>query len=347
MYASPQSPRQPSIPPVPHAQNALFAVVVTVLASRVTQNGGEEPEKSGGPGGDGDADGNEGREQVHDDQHGRAVLGGCGEGVYEVQLQVQRRCEEGGELRGSRRARGEEAEGLEEERDEEGDHGPEHDQKGEEGAGQREIELGRVSGAFTGHGDRAEQGRGRKDAYQQLHGLVLGALLVVVVGMVGNGLARHVRVRGGAALRAVCLLGVVGGAAGGLGRRRADGVVEAGWVPAGGREAARRAGRRVGLEVGRARVGDDRVVGAAVAAALAAPLGALARVVGVLFAVLVANVDGALVLVLVLEDGQVGGRWRRRKLGVHGGWVRLATRAWASTTTTGSYSGWMPTSGRS
>ena len=58
-----------------------------------------------------------------------------------------------------------------------------------------------------GHGPR---GAG---AYQQLHGLVLGALaVVVVVDIVGNGLARHVRVRGRTALRAVGLLRVAEGA---------------------------------------------------------------------------------------------------------------------------------------
>lgn len=173
-------------------------------------------------------------------------------------------------------------------------------------------------------------------AYQQLHGLVLGALaVVVVVDIVSNGLARHVRVRGCATLRAVGLLGVAQGAgrqgSSGIYGRWTDGVLEARMVSGDGREAARRAGRRGRLEVGRARVGDDGVVCAALAAALAAPLGARAGVVGVLFAVLMANVDG----VVVEVDGVVGGRRRRRgMLGVHGRYVRLARQAWASTTAT-------------
>lgn len=139
----PQRPRQPPIPPIPHTEDTLLAIVVSVLTGRIAQYRGEEPEARSRPGGNGDADGDEGREEVDNDQHGRAVVGRGGEGVDEVELEVERGREEGGELGREGRARGEEAEGLEEERDEEGDHGPEHDEEGEEGAWQREIELER------------------------------------------------------------------------------------------------------------------------------------------------------------------------------------------------------------
>lgn len=90
---------------------------------------------------------------------------------------------------------------------------------------------------------------------------------------------------------------------------------------AGRRHAARRAWRRGRGYVGRARIGDDGVVGAALAAALAAALGARGMSVVVLFAVLVANVDGlAVVVAVVVVVVVMGGhrRRRRRKLRVHG-----------------------------
>ena len=171
-----------------------------------------------------------------------------------------------------------------------------------------------------------------------MHRLVLWTLFVVVVGMVGNGLPGDVRVGGREAsgrrramMRAVCLFGVEMGSCWVL--HGVDGVVGARLALAGGavvvadrRQAAGRAWGRGSGYVGRARVGDDGVVGAALAAALAAALGARDMVVGVLFAVLVANVDddnGGVVVVVQ------GGRGRGRKLGFHGR-VRLATGALGS-----------------
>lgn len=57
-----------------------------------------------------------------------------------MELEVQRRGEEGDELRTERRPGGAEAERLEKQDDEEGEDGPEGDEEGEEGAGTREEE---------------------------------------------------------------------------------------------------------------------------------------------------------------------------------------------------------------
>ena len=180
---------------------------------------------------------------MDDDQHRRAVLGGVGEGVDEVELQVERRREERGELRGSWRARGEEAERLEEERDEECDQGPEHDEEGEQCAGEGEVELETVSRP-------SPYAVGGLSAYQQLHRLVLWALFIVkVVHVVGNGLPRDICVRGRGLARtargAFCLFGVDVGARG-L-RHGVDGILRGrdalhGAVLAGRGDAARRAG---------------------------------------------------------------------------------------------------------
>lgn len=62
-----------------------------------------------------------------------------------MELQVERGREEGGELGVEWGPRGDEAEGLQDERDEEGDERPEGDAQGEQGAGSREEELQRVS----------------------------------------------------------------------------------------------------------------------------------------------------------------------------------------------------------
>jgi hypothetical protein len=114
---------------------------VTVLTGRITQYRREEPEAGSCPCSNGNADRNKGREEVDDDQHGGAVLGGRGVRVDEVELEIQRRGEEGGELRGVCRSRGEEAKWLEEGGDEECDEGPESDEEGEQCAGPGEEEL--------------------------------------------------------------------------------------------------------------------------------------------------------------------------------------------------------------
>ena len=60
-----------------------------------------------------------------------------------MQLQVERRCEKGCELRGERRSRRDEAERLQRNGDEEGEESPEGDAKGQKGAwaGQEELET--------------------------------------------------------------------------------------------------------------------------------------------------------------------------------------------------------------
>lgn len=138
---SPQRPRQPALPPVAHAKDALLAIIVPILASRIAQDGGEKPEEGSGPGSDGDAERGKGRQGVHHHKHGRAILGGCGARIDEVQLQVERRGEEGGDLGGESAPRREEADGLQEEGDQQGEEGPEGDEEGEEGAGAGEEEL--------------------------------------------------------------------------------------------------------------------------------------------------------------------------------------------------------------
>ena len=67
-----QAAREPALPVVAHAENALFAIVVAVVAARVAEDGREEPEAGSSPRGDGDAKGDNGREEVDDDEHGGA-----------------------------------------------------------------------------------------------------------------------------------------------------------------------------------------------------------------------------------------------------------------------------------
>jgi len=83
-----QASRKPSLPIVPHSQNAVLAVVVTasVVTPRVAKNGREEPESCGSPRGDRNAECDDGRKQVDDDQHGHTVALGRIEGVDEMKL---------------------------------------------------------------------------------------------------------------------------------------------------------------------------------------------------------------------------------------------------------------------
>jgi hypothetical protein len=64
--------------------------------------------------------------------------------VDEVELEIESWCEERGELFREGGARGAEAEGCKDERDEQGEEGPECDGAGEEGTGAAEVELGRL-----------------------------------------------------------------------------------------------------------------------------------------------------------------------------------------------------------
>lgn len=92
---SPQRPRQPSFPPVPHAEHGGAAVVVPVLAGRIAEDGGEEPEAAGGPRRHGHAYGGDGREDVDEEEQRRAVNCRRVRGVDEVELQAERWREEG------------------------------------------------------------------------------------------------------------------------------------------------------------------------------------------------------------------------------------------------------------
>lgn len=112
--SSSQAPREPPLPVVAHAQNAVFAVVVTaaVVTAWIAEDGREKPESCGCPGGNRDTKGDDGREEVDDDQHGCAVALRRIERVDEVQLQVEGRCKEGGELGGERGTVAAEAQGI-------------------------------------------------------------------------------------------------------------------------------------------------------------------------------------------------------------------------------------------
>ena len=111
------------------------------MAPRIAEDAAEEPEPGGGPARDGDAKGDNGREQVDDQQHGHAVALARVERVDEVQLQVQGGREEGGKLGGQRGPGGAEAQGQHKQGEECCQQGPEGYGDGEEGAGAGEVEL--------------------------------------------------------------------------------------------------------------------------------------------------------------------------------------------------------------
>lgn len=94
----PQSSAEPALPPVSDTHDTLFAVVVSVMTSRVSQYGGKEKEASSGPGGYGNTHRNNGREGVYDDEHRCAVASLGVVTVDEVKLQVEGWCKESLEL---------------------------------------------------------------------------------------------------------------------------------------------------------------------------------------------------------------------------------------------------------
>ena len=118
---SPQRPRQPSFPPVPHAEHGGAAVVVPVLAGGIAEDGGEEPETTGGPRRHGHAHGSNGREDVDEEEQRRAV--GCWRvrGVDKAELQVEGGREEGDQLVAEGRPFAAEEEGPEERHEGEGE----------------------------------------------------------------------------------------------------------------------------------------------------------------------------------------------------------------------------------
>lgn len=142
-----QAPRQPSLPVVPHSQNAVLAVIVTaaIVTPRVAKDGRKEPESCGSPRGDRNAECDDRRKQVDDDQHGHAVALRRIEGVDEVKLQVERRGKERRQLGGERGPSAAEAQGVKRKRDNNRKGGPKSDCDGEQRAGSRKIKLQKIS----------------------------------------------------------------------------------------------------------------------------------------------------------------------------------------------------------
>lgn len=75
---------------------------MAVVTAWVTEDGREEPEQGGCPRGYRDAECDERREEVDDYEHGCTVVLRRVVRIHQVQLQIERGCEEGGELRRKR-----------------------------------------------------------------------------------------------------------------------------------------------------------------------------------------------------------------------------------------------------
>jgi hypothetical protein len=97
---------------------------VSVLASRIAEDGGEEPKGGRDPARYGNAYRYTWSKYVYKNQHGGPVLGGSSFGANDAELLIQRRDEEDAELFVKGGAVAAETQGLQDDADEEGDRSP-------------------------------------------------------------------------------------------------------------------------------------------------------------------------------------------------------------------------------